>query len=112
MPEYIDREDYCKNLCHCHNEYCDKESCPIWKAPAADVAPVVHGKPVTKMRTETLTGYHEEIGKFAEDGANLYRKKMIHADIPYYHCPVCSATLCSRWHNYCGKCGARMDGGN
>ena len=41
MPEYIDREDYCKNLCHCHNEYCDKESCPIWRAPAADVAPVV-----------------------------------------------------------------------
>lgn len=42
MPEYIDREDYCKNLCHCHNEYCNKESCPIWKAPAADVAPVIH----------------------------------------------------------------------
>lgn len=43
MPDYIDREDYCKNLCHCHNECCDKESCPIWKAPAADVARVVHG---------------------------------------------------------------------
>lgn len=43
--------------------------------PAADVAPVVHGKPVTKIRTVTLTGYHEEPGHFAEDGANLYRKK-------------------------------------
>ena len=81
----------------------------VERFPTADAAPVVHGKPVTKMHAATLTGYHEEIGKFAEDGANLYRKKMIHADIPYYHCPVCSAILCSRWHNYCGKCGAKMD---
>lgn len=79
--------------------------------PAADVVPVAHGKPVTKIRTVTLTDYHEEPGHFAEDGANLYRKKMTHADIPYDHCPVCGATLCSRWHNYCGKCGAKMDGG-
>lgn len=43
MAEYIDREEYCEKHCRCSNEYCDKESCPIWKAPAADVAPVVHG---------------------------------------------------------------------
>lgn len=43
MAEYIERENYCENVCHCANEYCDKESCPIWKAPVADVAPVVHG---------------------------------------------------------------------
>ncbi len=78
--------------------------------PTADVAPVIHGKPVTKIRTVTLTDYHEEIGILSGDRANLYRKKMTHADIPYDHCPVCGATLCSRWHNYCGKCGARMDG--
>lgn len=42
MAEYIDREEYCEKYCRCSNEYCDKESCPIWKAPAADVAPVVH----------------------------------------------------------------------
>ena len=41
MAEYIDREEYCEKHCRCSNEYCDKESCPIWKAPAADVAPVV-----------------------------------------------------------------------
>lgn len=78
--------------------------------PTADVAPVIHGKPVTKIRTVTLTDYHEEIGILSGDRANLYRKKMTHADIPYDHCPVCGATLCSRWHNYCGKCGAQMDG--
>lgn len=44
MAEYIDREEYCEKHCRCSNEYCDKESCPIWKAPAADVAPVVHCK--------------------------------------------------------------------
>lgn len=44
MAEYIDREEYCEKHCRCSNEYCDKESCPIWKAPAADVAPVVHWK--------------------------------------------------------------------
>lgn len=44
MAEYIEREEYCEKHCRCSNEYCDKESCPIWKAPAADVAPVVHGR--------------------------------------------------------------------
>lgn len=41
MAEYIDREEYCEKHCRCSNEYCDRVSCPIWKAPAADVAPVV-----------------------------------------------------------------------
>lgn len=44
MAEYIDREEYCEKHCRCSNEYCDKESCPIWKVPVADVAPVVHGR--------------------------------------------------------------------
>lgn len=44
MAEYIEREEYCEKHCRCSNEYCDKESCPIWKAPAADVAPVRHGR--------------------------------------------------------------------
>ncbi len=41
MAEYIEREEYCEKHCRCSNEYCDKESCPIWKEPAAGVAPVV-----------------------------------------------------------------------
>ncbi|WP_278869963.1 hypothetical protein [Leyella stercorea] len=40
MDEYIDRENYCENICYCSNEYCDRVSCHIWKAPAADVVPV------------------------------------------------------------------------
>ena len=83
----------------------------IREMPAADVAEVVHGTPVTEVRTRTIVGYHEEIGVLAEDRSTLYRRNMVHADIPYDHCPICGATLCSRWHNFCGKCGAKMDGG-
>lgn len=80
--------------------------------PAADVAEVVHGTPVTEVRTRTIVGYHEEIGVLAGDRSTLYRRNMVHADIPYDNCPICGATLCSRWHNFCGKCGAKMDGGS
>lgn len=80
--------------------------------PAADVAEVVHGTPVTEVRTRTIVGYHEEIGVLAGDRSTLYRRNMVHADIPYDNCPICGATLCSRWHNFCGNCGAKMDGGN
>lgn len=44
MAEYIDREEYCEKHCRCINEYCYRVSCPIWKAPVADVAPVVRCK--------------------------------------------------------------------
>lgn len=44
MAEYIDRAEYCEKYCRCSNEYCDRQSCPIWKAPTADVAPVVYGR--------------------------------------------------------------------
>lgn len=80
-------------------------------ALAAKVEKVERGEPITKIRTVMLTGYREENGVFAADGSNLYRKKMAQADIPYDHCPVCGAVLCSRWHNFCGKCGTKMEGG-
>lgn len=44
MDEYIDRVEYCEKYCRCNNDYCDRQSCPIWKAPPADVAPVRHGR--------------------------------------------------------------------
>lgn len=44
MGEYIDREEYCEKNCRCSNEYCDRQSCPIWKAPTADVVDVVRCK--------------------------------------------------------------------
>lgn len=44
MDEYINRVEYCEKYCRCNNDYCDRQSCPIWKAPAADVVPVRHGR--------------------------------------------------------------------
>lgn len=40
MAEYINKDDYCENYCRCSKEFCERQSCPIWKAPAADVEQV------------------------------------------------------------------------
>lgn len=111
MPdEYISREAALEITTRTCGDYAAAFA-EIRKLPAADVAEVVHGTPVTEVRTRTIVGYHEEIGVLAGDRSTLYRRNMVHADIPYDYCPVCGATLCSRWHNFCGKCGAKMDGG-
>lgn len=85
MAEYIDREEYCEKHCRCNNEYCDKESCPIWKAPVADVAPVVHG------RWELRHG-----SWYCSNCGRGYKIK----------CGVVPACK----HDYCPNCGTRMDG--
>lgn len=85
MAEYIDREEYCEKHCQCSNEYCDKENCPIWKAPAADVAPVVHGEWLLR---------HIGAGH-------------------YWECSVCHTNPCiyvTEHTKFCPNCGARMDG--
>ena len=119
MAEYIKRTDAVKiaekyglangSVLGRHTGLADCIARDISELPAADVAEVVHGTPVTEVRTRTIVGYHEEIGVLAGDRATLYRRNMVHADIQYDNCPICGATLCSRWHNFCGKCGAKMD---
>lgn len=84
MAEYIDREEYCEKHCRCSNEYCDKESCPIWKAPAADVEPVVHGRWIP---------FHSDVA----------------GDIQY--CSACEIGFGAKM-DYCPHCGAKMDGGD
>ncbi len=121
MADYIKRTDAVKiaekyglvngSVLGRHTGLADCIASEISSLPAADVAEVVHGTPVTEVRTRTIVGYHEEIGVLAGDRSTLYRRNMVHVDIPYDHCPICGATLCSRWHNFCGKCGAKMDGG-
>ena len=86
MAEYIEREEYCEKHCRCSNEYCDKESCPIWKAPAADVAPVVHGRWGTG-RFNLETGDYEEQCTHCRNFSKEYDKP------------------------YCPNCGSKMDGG-
>ena len=120
MTDYIKRTDAVKiaekyglangSVLGRHTGLADCIARDISELPAADVAEVVHGTPVTEVRTRTIVGYHEEIGVLAGDRSTLYRRNMVHVDIPYDYCPVCGATLYSRWHNFCGKCGAKMDG--
>ena len=120
MTDYIKRTDAVKiaekyglangSVLGRHTGLADCIARDISELPAADVAEVVHGTPVTEVRAMTIVGYHEEIGVLAGDRSTLYRRNMVHADITYDYCPVCGATLCSRWHNFCGKCGAKMDG--
>lgn len=54
MAEYIDRVEYCEKHCRCSNGHCDRQSCPIWEAPAADVAPVVRGSGSGKPMVEPV----------------------------------------------------------
>lgn len=87
MAEYIEREEYCEKHCRRDSEYCDKPSCPIWKAPAADVAPVVHGRWV-----------------IVDDGVMI-------GDGKHMECSVCHTWNKDRIKaDYCQNCGARMEG--
>lgn len=93
MAEYIDRETLLNSICnkHCDCDY-DGEcpNCrltePIVAAPAADVAPVQHGRWIEK----TAPAVHK-----------------------YYECSNCGAH--ENKHTaikgrYCWRCGAKMDG--
>ena len=87
MAEYIDREEYCEKHCRCSNEYCDRASCPLWKAPAADVAPVVHARWVKDEEGEwSCTNCRETVAICDSGRERTYRKP------------------------YCPNCGAKMDG--
>lgn len=85
MAEYIDRVEYCEKHCLCSNEYCDRQSCPIWKAPAADVAPVVHARWITRSDKGVISMTHP------------------------YMCSRCWRVEMNK-EPYC-NCGAKMDGG-
>ena len=88
--EYIDREAYCDNICMCNLKYCDKNRCPIWKAPVADVVEVKRGEWIL-------------LDECANEGV---------------YCSVCQKKVYKinyanqkMYSKYCPNCGARMDGG-
>lgn len=84
MAEYIDREEYCEKHCRCSNEYCDRESCPLWKAPAADVAPVVHGRWMKHIKGGTLCS---RCGHYTQHKGNVLDMNEAIA------CPWCGAIM-------------------
>lgn len=88
MIEYIEREALLKKLQEHDLCLCVSES-DIREIPAADVAPVVHGR-------------------WIYDGGDEY--------VDHYHCDKCRTEidLCNEVYtepkpNYCKSCGAKMD---
>lgn len=86
MAEYINKEEYCENYCRCSKEFCERQSCPIWKAPAADVEPVRHGR--WEMRPTGM----------ATDTGPEYKA----------YCTVCNEPNKQYQPPYCPHCGAKM----
>lgn len=93
MAEYIDKAEYCEKHCRCSNEYCDRQSCPIWEAPAADAAPVVHGRWV--LHYTAIGAPYTECSRCCTDiaapmvGGGLLKLDM--REMPY--CPICGAQM-------------------
>lgn len=93
MSRYVDVTSFCENICRCNNRYCNKQSCPILNAPAADVQGVKHGEWKSFNSEDTLYGS--------------------------YYCSACGheqdigmvVSLTTEF-KYCPNCGAKMDGGN
>ena len=91
MAEYIEREALLDSICHetCGIAFCGATNCAfmakVSSAPAADVAPVVHGRWISFL-----------------DGDHIMPER-------YYRCSRCGRVE-SRWQPYC-HCGAKMDGG-
>lgn len=127
MTEYIDRVEYCEKHCRCSNEYCDRQSCPIWKAPAADVAPVVHGRWMFKKRHLWYKDENGNIDEWRVDNGfhNGPECQICHTafcehctpdwsttecEIGHYYCSECAETSIDAHENYCPNCGEKMDG--
>ena len=110
MDDYIKREQALKLI----------ESAGAWgwsnnilydemkNLPAADVAPVVHGTPISKIRPQKYEIY-EQAGT-GENGEVLYHKRIyVDEKNSAEYCPVCNKRLCSRFRSFCPNCGAKMD---
>lgn len=107
MAEYIDREFALDVVKRTSGDYAAAFA-EIAHAPAADVAPVVHGIPMLRYRPERFVRY-EACGS-NENGKTVYLKRVFVDEKSYaMHCPACGKRLCSRFKNFCPNCGAKMD---
>lgn len=76
--------------------------------PVADVTPVVHGAPISKISPQKYEIY-EQAGT-GENGEVLYHKRIyVDEKNSAEYCPVCNKRLCSRFRSFCPNCGAKMD---
>ncbi len=97
MPEYISLAEALRavqkqrgaNRSPAQNAMLDRIRCDIKNMPAADVAPVVHGRWL--------------------DGAEDFTCGQHNAECSICHCYI-SWSGCDEDFNYCPNCGAKMDG--
>lgn len=89
MSRYVDVTSFCENICRCNNSYCNKQSCPILNAPAADVQEIKHG--------EWKLCYEDWRRQIAGDECSACGFQHYGTCISHYH--------------YFPNCGAKMDGG-
>lgn len=54
MADYIDRENYCKNICRCSQEKCNKSKCPIWTAPTVNSDPIKRADLIRNMNDDEM----------------------------------------------------------
>jgi hypothetical protein len=118
MGEYIEKETIVRHLEECKGN--PPEMCYTFAViqavesfvkdvPAADVAPVVHGVPISKNRPQKYEVFEE--ASTGENGETLYRKRIcVDEKNSVEYCPACGKRLCSRFRSFCPNCGARMDG--
>ena len=90
MAEYIEREAYCNSVCKCNKEQCDKNECPIWTAPAADVVEVVNGEWVDKQNPQWKA---YDIRHCSMCGWNIPKSKLRNKDLHWNYCPYCGAKM-------------------
>ena len=76
-------------------------------APAADVAPVVHGRWIYKHRHRGGFRTYEVCDELGEKHSVRVDERY-ETDEPY--CSECGKWNESVWLNYCPNCGAKMDG--
>lgn len=90
MADYIDREKYCNEICKCNEKKCDKPKCPIWKAPLADVVPVVYASWIKCFDEREVLNCNSGT---AFQCSNCKRRAG-HKQIKFYgYCPRCGAKM-------------------
>lgn len=106
MAEYIERDAALMKLMQDGRSAKNLQS--ISDMPAADVAPVVHGRWIYKHRHRGGIRIYEGKDEMGETH-RISVDERYEVDDPY--CSECGKLNESVWLNYCPHCGAEMDGG-
>lgn len=112
MPEYIDRDKTIEEFKTCGAVFtygvdvCNGVISRLLIQPAADVAPVVHGKWVYKEKHRCGIKLMTGTDAYGNEHTIKVDRRRVVSD-PY--CSVCGKLNEAVFLNYCPNCGAKMD---